>query len=48
MKDTILIVEDDSNSAFVLKTILEKAGYDILPIASDGEKALELIEQNSH
>lgn len=47
MKGTsILIVEDDSNSAFVLKTILEKAGYDILPIVSDGEKALELIEQN--
>ena len=47
MKDTsILIVEDDTNSAFVLKTILEKAGYDILPIASDGEKALELIGQN--
>lgn len=47
MKGTsILIVEDDSNSAFVLKAILEKAGYDILPIASNGEKALQVIEES--
>lgn len=47
MKGTsILIVEDDSNSAFVLKAILEKAGYDILPIASNGEKALQVIKEN--
>lgn len=46
MKDTsILIVEDDSNSAFVLKKILEKAGYDILPIALNGEKALQFVEE---
>lgn len=47
MKDTsILIVEDDSNSAFVLKSILQKAGYDILPIASNGENAIQCIEEN--
>lgn len=42
---SILIVEDDSNSAFVLKTILQKAGYEILPIASDGKSALELTKK---
>ena len=42
---SILIVEDDSNSAFVLKTILQKAGYEVLPIASDGKSALELTKK---
>ena len=46
MKDTsILIVEDDSNSAFVLKSILQKAGYAILPIASNGEMAIQCVEE---
>ena len=43
---SILIVEDDSNSAFVLKTILEKAGYFILPIAASGEEALHLTQEH--
>lgn len=44
--DSILIVEDDVNSAFVLKAILQKAGYSILPIASSGEMALQLAEEH--
>ncbi len=43
--DSILIVEDDVNSAFVLKAILQKAGYTILPIASSGEMALRFTEE---
>jgi len=43
---SILIVEDDSNSAFVLEKILQKAGYDVLPIASDGETALDLTKKH--
>ena len=43
--DSILIIEDDVNSAFVLKAILQKAGYSIAPIASSGEMALQLVEE---
>ena len=44
--DRILIVEDDSNSAAILKILLQKAGYDILPIAADGETAYSLVEEH--
>ena len=44
--DRILIVEDDSNSAAILKILLQKAGYDILPIAADGETACNLVEEH--
>ena len=44
--DRILIVEDDSNSAAILRILLQKAGYDILPIAADGETAYQLVENH--
>ncbi len=44
--DRILIVEDDSNSAAILKILLQKAGYAILPIAADGETACGLVEEH--
>lgn len=44
-QDRVLIVEDDSNSAAILKILLQKAGYDILPIAADGETACTLVEE---
>ena len=40
----ILIVEDDINSAFILQTILTRAGYRVLPIATDGNMALNKID----
>lgn len=44
--DRILIVEDDNNSATILRILLQKAGYDILPIAADGETACVLVEEH--
>lgn len=44
-ENSILIVEDDANSAFVLRAILQKANYSLLPIASSGEMALQLAEE---
>ena len=41
----ILIVDDDQNICELLRLYLAKAGYETL-IAHDGEKALELFEQN--
>lgn len=40
----ILIVEDDVNSAYVLKAILEKSGYQTLPIATDSKSAIQEAE----
>ena len=43
---TILIVDDESRIRKLLKDFLAKEGYKILE-AEDGEKALELFEENS-
>jgi len=40
----ILIVEDDSNTAMLVKTYLEREGYETIT-ADDGEKALQLARQ---
>jgi CheY-like chemotaxis protein len=40
----ILIVDDDENLRWVLKTQLDEAGYDAIT-ATDGEQALALIEK---
>ena len=45
-KNTILIVEDDPNSAFVLEKILKQAGYSILQIATSGRMAIDLVEKH--
>ena len=42
----ILIVEDDSVSALLLKRALEKNNHDIIGIADSGEKALDILEEN--
>jgi two-component system, cell cycle response regulator DivK len=42
-KRTILVVEDDSDSLYVLKNILSTKGYRVLE-ASDGEEALVVVE----
>lgn len=43
----ILIVEDDINSAFILQTILTRAGYHVLPVATDGQLALKKVDSES-
>lgn len=40
----ILIADDDKNTRLLLGTVLEKAGYRVLP-AENGEEALRLIER---
>ena len=42
MTATVLIVEDDPDNAYVLRTICERGGYHVLT-APDGEKALALL-----
>lgn len=42
----ILIVEDDSVSALLLKRALEKNNHDIIGIADSGEKALDILEES--
>jgi two-component system, cell cycle response regulator DivK len=42
-KPTILVVEDDDNSLFVLKNILRTKGYRVLE-AWDGKQAIEVAE----
>lgn len=42
----ILIVEDDSVSALLLKKALEKNNHTIIGIADSGEKALDILEEN--
>lgn len=42
----ILIVEDDTVSALLLKKALEKNNHDIIGIADSGEKALDILEKN--
>jgi DNA-binding response OmpR family regulator len=43
MERTVLVVEDDDNSLFVLKEILGKMGYRVLQ-AWDGKQAIEVAE----
>lgn len=45
-ENTILIVEDDPNSAFVLEKILKQAGYSILQVATSGRMAIDLVEKH--
>ena len=40
----ILVVDDDKNTRFLFKTILEKANYTVLA-ASNGEEALEMMDK---
>jgi two-component system cell cycle response regulator DivK len=42
-KPTVLVVEDDDNSLFVLKSILGTKGYRVLE-ASDGKQAIEVAQ----
>lgn len=42
MTATVLIVEDDPDNAYVLRTICERGGYRVLA-ASEGEQALALM-----
>ncbi len=42
-KKTVLIVDDDRNSAGTLKVFLDKKGYDVEHV-SDGELALRYVE----
>lgn len=42
----ILIVEDDSVSALLLKKALEKNNHEIIGIADSGEKALDILEES--
>src|SRR5690554_6870676 len=42
----ILITEDDTVSALLLKKALEKNGHEIIGMADSGEKALEILEHH--
>jgi two-component system cell cycle response regulator DivK len=42
-KPTVLVIEDDENSLFVLRSILGTKGYRVLE-ASDGKQGLEIAE----
>ena len=44
---SILIVEDDFSSAYILQTILSKAGYQVLPVVADQESALKSTLENN-
>ncbi len=45
IRDTILVVDDESNNRFLLKTHLESAGYKII-IATNGMDALERVKKS--
>ena len=45
-KPTVLIVEDDDNTLFMLKTVLVSKGYRVLE-AWDGKQALEMAETHN-
>lgn len=47
MKNTILIVEDESITALDLKFTLEELGYEVVGIADTGEKAVNLAAELS-
>ncbi len=46
-KERILLVDDDEVSLDILQVITQKAGYDIV-LASNGQEALDVIEQNQN
>tara|TARA_B100001248_G_scaffold220746_1_gene176586 strand:- start:29372 stop:31669 length:2298 start_codon:yes stop_codon:yes gene_type:complete len=43
----VLIVEDDTNSAFILKTILLKQGFKIAATATSSEEALAAVKEHA-
>lgn len=43
-KALILVVDDDTNNQFIIKTMLHKDGYQTI-IASNGEEALKILEK---
>ncbi|MBF0504306.1 MAG: response regulator transcription factor [Candidatus Omnitrophica bacterium] len=45
MPKKILVVDDDADMVFILKSTLEKSGYEVFT-ASDGEQGLKLIKTN--
>jgi len=45
-KPTVLIVEDDDNTLFMLKSVLTKKGYRVLE-AWDGKQAVEMAEAHN-
>ncbi|AGN16469.1 MULTISPECIES: response regulator [Methanobrevibacter] len=47
MKNTILIVEDESITALDLKFTLEELGYDVVGIADNGKDAINLAAELS-
>ena len=47
MKYTIVLVEDEINLNNLIKTYLEKAGYNVIPIYS-GEDAINNIKVDAH
>ena|ERR1041384_2119369 len=42
-KRNVLVVEDDENTVFLLKTLLGSRGYQVVP-AWDGKQALEIVK----
>ncbi len=44
--ETVLVAEDDSTVRYLCKTVLERAGYNVLT-ASDGEEAVAVFEQHA-
>ncbi len=42
-KPVILCVDDEENSLFLRKLVLQKSGYEVI-VANSGQKALELLE----
>lgn len=46
MKNRILVVDDDKEIAYAIRTLLEKEDYEVI-VAHDGVQALEALEQNA-
>ena len=45
MPKKVLVVDDDADMVYILKSTLEKNGYEVIT-ASDGAQALRLIKTN--
>lgn len=43
MPKSVLLVEDNSDDEFIAKRILRKAGIQVIEVANDGQKALDLL-----
>ncbi len=41
----ILVVEDDKISAFVLKGLLQRTGYEVVGTVASGEEAIKILEK---